>query len=685
MLAKILTNSSDFDARPSAASAQRYARLAELGRNVVVLAVCALFAVACASSEPGSGIPDREAPQDSGRVLPDVAPPQDTAGPDASSDAESDGEDDASEDVAIDVPEDAVDTTPDTVSPDVSPDAVEDSGPCRGLGCACTISTQGTVCGGLQCVDGVCCESSCIGTCRSCDVPGSEGYCSNTPAGVDPDDECSADPAGTCGRNGHCDGAGACAYYGAEASCDDGEACSVGDVCDGTGSCRGEVPSTCGPGAGNECCVGTCTDGAGCTTTSGACPDTCGGNELVVGAACNGCGSAGAVGTCNGGTTHSCDEDSHTPCAQVSCGGTAYFCTNAGGTWAWRTSRGCDDDKLCTYDDQCVAGACDGTPVTCDDTVCADRECNGTATCSVTPNTGASCDDGNPCSYNDSCNSAGACVAGGTVTCTDTPCIDRACTGGPTCSQTILTGSSCDDGNACTYDDTCNASGVCTPTGSVTCDGGTTCMAEVCNGTPSCASAPQNVGGSCDDGNAATDFDVCLADGTCRGDEGCPPPAEACVNGSESREGCSNARTISRLAASSGGWSITDDTCRGRDRSDESGSCYDAGYDHMYRIYMREGELITARLIAGRGCDTTWWDATLKIYESTSGCGDTGCPREQRYYCEDYVDDETARHTATKDGWVTIIVDGSTAFDDDGDYQLIVGLGCRDGDCSCLP
>ena len=651
----------------------------------VALLALSLWVTACAGTDPTSSIPERGGETDSGRVIPDTGP--DDATVDTATDAVVAEDTSSDADVAItdaggDV---AADTGEDTIGVDVVADAPLDTGvdaaPCVGLGCACTTANAGSVCGGLSCVDGVCCESACAGLCRSCSQPGSEGRCTNYAAGIDLDSDCEATPQTLCGLNGECNGLGACGYWGSEASCNDGQACSVGDSCDGTGTCRGEVPSTCGPGPTNECCEGTCTDGAGCTTVAGACADACGTNSLTVGTACAGCGSAGANGVCAGGAVHRCDAEVHTACAEQSCGGERYYCTNTGGSWAWRTSTGCDDAKACTYNDQCIAGACTGTTITCDDTTCATRSCNGTATCTSTPNTGATCDDGNLCTYNDVCGATGLC--GGTaIACTSGECMTRSCNGGSTCTETPRTGQTCDDGNLCSYGDTCSAAGVCVPTATITCDGGTTCLGDVCNGTDTCGSAPRNVGATCDDANPETDDDVCLASGVCEGTDGYPPPAEACANGSQSRDRCSGARVISRLQAGMGGWSITDDTCSARNRFDDSGSCWDGNADHAYRIFLREGEGITARLETGEGCSASSWSGTLKLYE-TLGEADLSCSSSRRPYCEDYESDQTARYVATQDGWLVIVADGTHASDDDGAYRLTVGLACRNGDCSC--
>ena len=181
-----------------------------------------------------------------------------------------------------------------------------------------------------------------------------------------------------------------------------------------------------------------------------------------MGQSCGGCGANGAIGTCGGGSTLTCNAASHTNCEAQSCDGTTYYCTNVGGTWRWRTASGCDDSNDCTYSDTCGGGTCSGTPITCTDDACHDRSCNGTSSCSVTILTGSSCDDGNLCTYSETCDGSGACNGGTPITCADDQCNDRTCNGTSTCSVTVYTGVGCSDGNLCTYDETCNSSGVCT-------------------------------------------------------------------------------------------------------------------------------------------------------------------------------------------------------------------------------
>jgi hypothetical protein len=105
----------------------------------------------------------------------------------------------------------------------------------------------------------------------------------------------------------------------------------------------------------------TCTSGSGCGTAAGSCADSCGSNLLATSRACSGCGPNLANGTCGGGIANTCDASTHTLCQAVSCGGTSYRCTNAGGTWGWRTAMDCDDGNPLTTSDMCQpSGICQG-------------------------------------------------------------------------------------------------------------------------------------------------------------------------------------------------------------------------------------------------------------------------------------------------------------------------------------
>jgi len=123
----------------------------------------------------------------------------------------------------------------------------EISGSCPN-GQACTASggcnaKNGTACSSASacasgfCVDGVCCDSACDGTCVSCSQANRAGKCSPHTAGSDPQNQCGLG-SGTCRST--CNGAGACDYpkYGTP--------CGTCLMCDGTGLCQQDttIPAT---------------------------------------------------------------------------------------------------------------------------------------------------------------------------------------------------------------------------------------------------------------------------------------------------------------------------------------------------------------------------------------------------------------------------------------------------------
>jgi hypothetical protein len=221
--------------------------------------------------------------------------------------------------------------------------------------------------------------------------------------------------------------------------------------------------------------------------------------------------------------------------------------------------------------------------------------------------------------------------------------------------------------------------------------------AETCNGSDDdcdgatdeglagCPTCPRRCEGrECGDDGCGGACGTCAAPASCEGGRCVAPacPVQGCATGAESRDRCSGARVIGRTAAASAtGYRIADDTCRASNRSDESGSCWDAGGDHHYRIFLRAGERVQVTLDRGDGCAGYSWNATLKLF-SGLGCADTACAA--RVFCEDYLSDPFSHaYTATLDGWITVVVDGTTAFDDEGDYTLTVRLTCARPGCEC--
>ncbi|HEY5090488.1 MAG TPA: hypothetical protein VIK30_11000, partial [Polyangia bacterium] len=105
-----------------------------------------------------------------------------------------------------------------------------------------TLCGAGVECASSYCVDGVCCSTACIGACRSCNQPSSNGICTGYAAGTDREIEC------TGGKT--CDGNGACGAPTASGAKTDGELC----------------------GGAGECSSGFCADGVCCDA---ACTNSC--------------------------------------------------------------------------------------------------------------------------------------------------------------------------------------------------------------------------------------------------------------------------------------------------------------------------------------------------------------------------------------------------------------------------
>jgi hypothetical protein len=132
-----------------------------------------------------------------------------------------------------------------------------------------TPCTGPSACPGGHCVDGVCCNNDCSGTCERCDLPGSVGTCSPIAMGSDPDQECGPKSSAQIPDGGSdvtldvtacagtCSGNRSCTYPGASTTCGAPFCTSVQaqqPTCDGNGGCA--LQSTdCG---GFACATGAC-------------------------------------------------------------------------------------------------------------------------------------------------------------------------------------------------------------------------------------------------------------------------------------------------------------------------------------------------------------------------------------------------------------------------------------------
>ncbi len=186
------------------------------------------------------------------------------------------------------------------------------SGTCKKkIGQACT---AGTDCMGGNCADGVCCNSTCNGSCEYCNggTPGTCGYVSGTPKTGHP----------ACAGTGACQGAcnatkASCTLPGAETTCRQPSCGGTPPtatnqaVCDGNGSCPNLSTTPCSPFiCGATSCLTGCSSSSPCASGAacigGAC-QTCPGGQSVCGNGCynlqsdiNHCGSC--ANSCSGGT-----------------------------------------------------------------------------------------------------------------------------------------------------------------------------------------------------------------------------------------------------------------------------------------------------------------------------------------------------------------------------------------------
>ncbi len=107
-----------------------------------------------------------------------------------------------------------------------------------------TPCTSAETCGSGFCVDGVCCNSACTGTCVACNLKTFMGMCAEIPFGYDPDKE--------CGRK-VCDGDGSCGDRKIN-----GKRCKAGRECESGFCWRGICCNTDCRGADGDCSTGTC-------------------------------------------------------------------------------------------------------------------------------------------------------------------------------------------------------------------------------------------------------------------------------------------------------------------------------------------------------------------------------------------------------------------------------------------
>ncbi len=435
-------------------------------------------------------------------------------------------------------------------------------------------------CGSGYCVDGVCCNTACAGTCQGCSAAtkgsGSDGTCGSAASGSDPHDNCATQAQSTCGTTGVCNGAGACEKYANGTSCA-GTSCASATSqnnarsCDGSGACKAATVTNCQTGyrcTGNACLTtcandGECAGGYYCDAGAckaakaigGGCSKTsmCSSGHCIDGVCCNtacggkcqACSAArkgqGADGTC-GNIQNGLDPDDE--------------CAVSGGTCGF--TGACDGSGACAYSPAgkaCGATTCVGNNTTgqiCDGAGTCKNDTTGTNcapyVCSTTTNACATpCTADTDCVSGNYCNASGACVAlkpagGGcgaanectTGYCVDGVCCGTACTGTCQACKDTLKASGTDNGTCgdaasgtdphdnCADDTstTCQKNGFCDGAGQCSVyAAGTQCGAPACSSDiPTTAEC--DGAGQCKIKNGTSCFPAACSAGACVGGDG---------------------------------------------------------------------------------------------------------------------------------------------------------------------
>jgi hypothetical protein len=196
-----------------------------------------------------------------------------------------------------------------------------------GMGKKCSSAAD---CDNLACVEGVCCDAACTGTCLSCLKANTgtnqvDGHCAPVKAGVAHGSDCTAADPTSCGDDGKCDGAGACRKFGSGTMCR-AESCPQGSathtpasLCDGKGTCKSASASSCDQylcNSGTGKCRTSCSNSATDCGASAYCNGASCVAKKVLGQICgnaNQCASGQCGGRCcNPGTACTCTQPSPT-------------------------------------------------------------------------------------------------------------------------------------------------------------------------------------------------------------------------------------------------------------------------------------------------------------------------------------------------------------------------------------
>ena len=318
---------------------------------------------------------------------------------------------------------------------------------------------------------------------------------------------------------------GECIHQGDKGkSCDDGNACTTEEACSTEGVCVGSTTVECDDD--NPCTEDKCDTQSGCTF-----------EEVSDGTSCNDGDACTLVDVCvNGecaGTAKPCEEDDNPCTVQTGCDGGNGECLFQN----MPDDTTCNDDNACTEGDACESGVCtSATPKVCDDAnPCTNDNCSPKTGCSSFPNT-SFCDDGDLCTVDDKC-LQGQCN-GQELACNDNnACTNDGCDPASGCTHQNVEGP-CEDGNLCTVGDACD-NGQCSSGEPKECNDGNPCTTELCNlETGNCDFSYNE--SDCNDGSLCTSGDVCSG-GECVGEKLECNDNNACTNDAcDPETGCTN-------------------------------------------------------------------------------------------------------------------------------------------------
>ncbi len=218
-----------------------------------------------------------------------------------------------------------------------------------------------------------------------------------------------------------------CEHSARDSACDDGLFCNGSESCDQLQGCRpgnNPCPQLACDEAQDECrsCLSDadCDDGVACTedvcNAANRCDRTPDNQICDNGLFCDGVEWCDPAGGCQAGVAVDCSLIDN-ECRQGQCDEEQRSCTSS----PRPDGTGCDDGSLCTENDSCKAGHCNGELKDCTslDDSCLVGVCDSeSGSCRAEPvPDGQACEDGNQCSVQDTCRegicSAGVDVCGG--------------------------------------------------------------------------------------------------------------------------------------------------------------------------------------------------------------------------------------------------------------------------------